>query len=191
VTRAELLEVVYRFYPQELCPDSPGYDETPQRRRLVAAAQRGAAEHPVWKAMLRRLATRYGFHDHSLHILGGNVDAAYTDELRVRGREQEDAALRREHGWRLRFGCSVSLLGPYYVVRHTGSPGEDPAEVAREIEATYAGYQTIPPEIGDVVVPDVALDTRGFGEVTIANCLLSTHWAAEEGSGPAGASSGR
>jgi hypothetical protein len=76
-------------------------------------------------------------------------------------------------GWQI-------ATGPYYVIRHTGSPGEDPHEVAREIEATYAGYQPIPPEIGDVVVPDVALDTRGFGEVTIANCLLSTHWAAED-----------
>lgn len=181
MTRSELIEVVYQFYPRELWTTSPGYDDTPQRRRLVAAARRGAAEYPVWKAMLRRLEARYHYMDCSLHILGRSVDAAYTAQLGVRGREEEDAEIVRKRGWRLRFGCSVSLLGPYYVVRHTGSPGEDPQEVAREIEATYAGYRPIPPEIGDVVVRDVALDTRGFGEVTIANCLLSTHWAADDG----------
>ena len=186
MTRSDLIEVVYRFYPRELWTTSPGYDDTPQRRRLVDAARRGAAEYPIWQAMLRRLATRYRFHDLSLHILGGSADAAYTAQLGVRGKEAEEAALVRRIGWRLRFGCSVSLLGPYYVVRHTGSPDEEPHEVAREIEATYAGYEPIPPELGDVVVPDVALDTRGFGEVTISSCLLSTHWAAAEGDGQAG-----
>lgn len=48
-------------------------------------------------------------------------------------------------------------------------------DVAREIEATYA-YEPIPPELGNVVVPDVALDTVSLGEATIYNCLLSTHW---------------
>ena len=43
---------------------------------------------------------------------------------------------------------------------------------AREIEATYPGYEPIPPEIGNEVVPDVDV----IGGATIYVCLLSTVW---------------
>lgn len=48
--------------------------------------------------------------------------------------------------------------------------------LAREIESTW-GYQRMPPEVGKVVVPDVATDSRGLGEATLYDCLMSDNAA--------------
>ena len=70
------------------------------------------------------------------------------------------------------------LLGPYYLVCRLGTPDEEAyaRDVAQEIERAYPGHEPIPPELGDMVIPDVALDTVGLGEATIYHCLLGTHW---------------
>ncbi len=72
----------------------------------------------------------------------------------------------------------MSVLGPYYGIHRTGDPGEEPAasEIAKEIEATYPGYEPIPPELGDEVVPDVSMDGVRMGTATIYVCLLSLVW---------------
>jgi hypothetical protein len=49
-------------------------------------------------------------------------------------------------------------------------------EVIREIEATYPGYQPIPPELGNEVVPDVEMDGALMGTATIYIALLSKVW---------------
>jgi hypothetical protein len=177
MTRGDLLEVVYRFYPRGLWTTSPGYDETPERLRQVDAMRSAAAEYSKWQGMLDRLGARYGFNDLSLPLLGGSFDSAYSAKLGLPGKAEEEEALQREIGFHVGFGCHVSILGPYYVVRRTGSPDEEPhaREVAREIEATYR-YEPVPPELGGVVVPDVALDTVHMGEATVYDCLLSGQW---------------
>jgi len=57
------------------------------------------------------------------------------------------------------------------------SPDEQPyaAWIARDIEATW-GYERMPPEVGKVVVPDVATNLRNLGEATLYDCLLSDYW---------------
>ena len=70
----------------------------------------------------------------------------------------------------------MSLLGPYYGIHSRGEPDEIPAAVAEEIEATYPGYQPIPPELGNEVVPDVAMNVVLMGEATIYMCLFSEVW---------------
>ncbi|MGK3966863.1 hypothetical protein WMF38_22140 [Sorangium sp. So ce118] len=55
ITRSELLDVVYRFYPRGVHkiqriyasgpPGEPVYDDTEAHRRLVEAANRGRAEY--------------------------------------------------------------------------------------------------------------------------------------------------
>jgi hypothetical protein len=170
MTCAKLLEVVYWFYPRGLDVGGLGYEDTEQRQRQWDAARRGVAECPTWKAMLRRLDARYKLLvDQSEHLLSGRYDPAYSAEICIPGR---------------RLGFHVSLLGPYYGIHRTGAPGEElPAlDLAREIEATYPGYAPIPPEIGNEIVPDVALDGRYFGTAPIYECLLSGVW--EYSSGP-------
>ena len=172
ITRTELLDVVYRFYPRGLLPlmriyvppNEPFYDDTEEHRRLVEAANRGRAEYPTWNAMIRRLGDRCRLQNESLHLLSGGVDPAYSARI-----------------WLIDYTAlsfHVSLLGPYYGFHLPGIPEEDPVarDIAREIEATYPGYQSIPPELGNEVVPDVAMDAVAMGEATIYICLFSVAW---------------
>ncbi|WP_437997825.1 hypothetical protein WMF26_45445 [Sorangium sp. So ce185] len=172
INRSELLDVVYRFYPRgvhcferiHVPADEPFYGDTEEHRRLVEAADRGRAEYPTWKAMIRRLGDRYGLQNESLHLLSGGNDAAYSARIWL----TDETAL----------SFHVSLLGPYYGIHLPGIPEEEPVarEIAREIEATYPGYQPIPPELGNEVVPDVAMDAVPMGKATIYVCLFSSVW---------------
>jgi hypothetical protein len=171
ITRSALLNLVYRFYPRGVRhimriyvpPNEPFYGDTEEHRRLLEAANRGRAEYPTWKAMIRRLGDRYGLQNESLHLLSGGPDPAYSARIWL----TDDTAL----------SFQVSLLGPYYGIHLPGIPEEEPVarELTREIEATYPGYQTIPPELGNEVVPDVEAGAP-FGEATIYVCLFSEVW---------------
>jgi len=171
-TRSELLDVVYRFYPREMLQldrmHVPAgeliYDDTEEHCRLMIAAARGRREYRTWDAMLDRLRARFTLQNESLHLIAGNIDPAYSGRVwLVLGKTS--------------INFHVSLLGPYYGMQLPGVPEEEPVarEITREIEATYPGYQTIPPEIGNEVVPDVAAPL-GFGTGTIYVLLFSDYW---------------
>jgi hypothetical protein len=161
MTRDELLRVVYTFYPRGLiAADGTGYDYTEEILRQRDAARRGATEYPRWQTMLDGLGTRYLLMDRTAE----GRDPAYSAHVHLP--EQT-------------LGFHVSLLGRYYGIhRLTGSAAEAQAssDLAREIEATYPGYEPIPSELGDEVVPDVTLDATPFGQATIYICLLSEVW---------------
>ncbi|MGK3996412.1 hypothetical protein [Sorangium sp. So ce1024] len=171
-TRSELLDIVYRFYPRgvhcfdriHVPPNEPFYDDTEEHRRLVEAANRGRAEYPTWEAMIHRLGDRYGLQNESLNLFSGGSDPAYSARIWL----TDETAL----------SFHVSLLGPYYGIHLPGIPEEESVarEIAREIEATYPGYQTIPAELGNEVVPDVSMDWAFMGEATIYMCLFSRVW---------------
>ena len=180
ITRSELLDVVYRFYPRGVLPyarihvppSEPSYDDTEEHLRLVEAANRGRAEYPTWKAMIDRLGNRYGLQNESLSLLSGNVDSAYSARI-YRPKDLEPVP---SFSSRASLSFHVSLLGPYYGIHDRGEPDEKPAVIAEEIEATYPGYQQIPPELGNELVPDVAMDGALMGEATIYLCLFSYVW---------------
>ena len=172
IPRSELLDVVYRFYPRGVLPfariyappNEPFYDDTEEHCRLVDAANRGRAEYPTWKAMIRRVGDRYRLQNESLSLLSGGVDPAYSARIWL----TDETAL----------SFHVSLLGPYYGIHLPGIPEEEPVarEIAREIEATYPGYQPIPPELENEVVPDVTMVAVSMGEATIGMLLFSIAW---------------
>ena len=180
ITRSELLDVVYRFYPRGVrnfmriyVPSGePFYDDTEEHRRLVEAANRGREEYPTWKAMIGRLGDRYSLQNESLHLLSGGVDPAYSARI-YRPKDLEPVPSLSS---RASLSFHVSLLGPYYGIHDRGEPDEKPAVIAEEIEATYPGYQQIPPELGNEVVPDVEMDGASMGEATIYICLFSDVW---------------
>jgi hypothetical protein len=179
ITRSELLDLVYRFYPRGMLdihrmhvpPGEPVYDDTLEYRRLAEAADRGRAEYPTWKAMIRRLGDRYDLQNESMSLFAGGTDPAYSARI-YRPKDYEPVISLSN---RASLSFHVSLLGPYYGIHDMGEPDEKPAAIAAEIEATYPGYQQIPPELGNEVVPDV--DARvPFGEATIYVCLFSDVW---------------
>jgi hypothetical protein len=166
VTLSDLLEVVYHFYPRGLIEGADDYWTSEEVYRQGEAARRGVAAYPTWKAMLRRLGDRYPLMNHSLsmegpsYLKGGAYDQGYWGHVEIPGHM---------------LGFHVSFFGPYYGIHRTGALGEGQAalDLAREIEATYPGYEPIPPELGNEVVPDVV----SLGKTTIYECLLSEFWA--------------
>jgi hypothetical protein len=180
ITRSELLDVVYRFYPRGVRnfmriyvpPNEPFYDDTEEHRRLMEAANRGRAEYSTWEAMFRRLEDRYSAQNESLHLLSGGVVPAYSARI-YRPKDLEPFPSLSN---RASLSFHVSLLGPFYGIHDRGEPDEKPAVIAEEIDATYPGYQQIPPELGNEVVPDVEVDGALMGEATIYICLFSKVW---------------
>ncbi|AUX35019.1 hypothetical protein WME99_18775 [Sorangium sp. So ce136] len=180
INRSDLLDLVYRFYPRgvhnferrHVPPNEPFYDDTEEHRRLVEAANRGRAEYPTWEAMIHRMYERYSLQNESLSLVAGGSDPAYSARIY----RPQDSGPVPSLSDRASLSFHVSLLGPYYGIHDTGEPDEIPAAVAEEIEATYPGYQTIPPELGNEVVPDVAMDGALMGEATIYMCLFSKVW---------------
>ena len=83
----------------------------------------------------------------------------------------------KKHSGKRKSNHGFNQIGPYYGINLPGIPEEETVarEVAREIEATYPGYQTIPPEIGNEIVPDVAV-LGDLGSETIYTLLFSTLW---------------
>lgn len=69
----------------------------------------------------------------------------------------------------------MCLLGACSGIHLPGTPEEEPVarEIAREIEATYPGYRQILPELGNELVPDVAMSVGLMGDATIYVCLFS------------------
>jgi hypothetical protein len=167
VTRSDLLDVAYRFYPRSLFDGAPGDRESEKRDRQLEVARRAVAEHPTWRAMLRRLG--YSFMDRAewmrskSYLEHGIFDPAYAADLYLPGRT---------------VGFYVCLLGPYYGIYRTGAPDEEPAalQIAHEIEATYPGYEPIPPELGNELVPGLTVTGAKAGHTTIYHCLLSPLW---------------
>ncbi len=191
---AGLTELVHRYYPRGR-PYGPDYKNTEEYRRLVDAVRSAGTDYDHhWRPMLRRLRARFPdreLRDLAIHLVAGNVDASYPAALALPLLQSDE--LSHE------LGFHVSILAPYYVVYSTRlvraeddlraykgkrcdlrldlSPAEQPdAQVlTQEIEATYA-YEPMPPEIGNVVVPDVATNGRALGKATIYDCLLSDDW---------------
>ncbi len=171
-TRSELIDLVHLFYPRGMLdihrmhvpPGELIYEDTEEHCRLMVAAARGRREYRMWDQMLDRLRIRFSLENESLHLLAGNVHPAYSGRVWLIPNKTS-------------LNFHVSLLGPYYGIHLPGIPEEEPVarEVAREIEATYPGYQTIPPELGNEIVPDVTAG-RDFGSATIYTCLFSEIW---------------
>lgn len=182
ITRSELLDLVYRFYPRgvhnfariHVPLDEIFYDDTAEHQRLIEAANRGRAEYPTWKAMIGRLGDRYYLQNESMFLFAGGVTPAYSARI-YRPKDFEPVALPL-HGPRASLSFHVSLIGPYYGIHDMGEPDEKPAVIAAEIEATYPGYQQIPPEIGNELVPEVEIDGSFMNEATIYMCLFSNVW---------------
>jgi len=136
-------------------------------------------------------AITVGPRDMSLHIQGGDQSSAYDGKLYL-------PTLQPAEGMH-ELGFHVSFIAPCYMIYSSrwffldddpkgrkASPRDlrldfDETEqpyvqgLAQEIEAAY-GYERLPPEIGRLIVPDVAMYCRVAGTATIYDCLLSPDW---------------
>jgi hypothetical protein len=198
----ELLEIAYRFYPRDMwTPEvgyKPGYDDTEEHRRLVAARRQAGAEEEPWRAMLRRLNARFpecSIQNQCLHLLSGSCDACYSAWLWIHRTPEQKDFTHCLAFW-------VSFVVPYYVIyssrwitlnklddegkpemdreiRLDLSPDEQPygRALEEEIKATFGShFAPMPPEVGKIIVPDVVPGLKILGEATLYDCLFSDAW---------------
>lgn len=197
----ELCALSQRFYPRGIQPDDPGYNETAEHRRLLAAQAASVAEVGRFRDMLARLAARFPecVVEDRLYAIPGLMnawDTCYPAKLIL----PVPLPPSGEHA----LAFLVSIVAPCFMIhrirfRHeqeqqegtlrrgdrdaaadrspdsfTFSTEEEPyaKAISAEIEATY-GYERMPPEIGNQPVPDVSRRSCGRREATIYDCLFT------------------
>jgi hypothetical protein len=186
---SDLLQIIRNFYPDNMWPDEPGYDETEEaRRHLEVTRQAGTgADYERWNSMVSRLRARFPGHiqNTSLHLMA--VWRGCTCYEGLYSLLNTDEAKRSIY-------LAVSFLAPYYLVyswrwtragnrfevRFDLDETERPyaLKIAEEIEATY-GYEPMPPDVGNVLVAEVEIlgaRYHYFGKGTIYDYLFTINW---------------
>lgn len=202
----ELLGIVHDYYPCSVPSYEPRYQETEEYHRLVAARVRAGATDDPWRAMLRRIDAQFpgtNAQNRSLHLPMGSADACYSACLWLQethrlgffvsflvpyyvvyGARYVEQIEQSSTDQVFVFIDGVEVADPVpkprrgrWVVSFDFSPDEQPyaAGIAREIEATF-GCERMPPEVGNVVVPDVETSRRRYGAARIYDCLMSDEW---------------
>ncbi len=103
-------------------------------------------------------------HDNVAHLLPLSVVTPA-----IRAEAERENRKRREYLLRTPLQRHVIAFDPL--------PEEKPMMdwLASDIEATF-GHERMPPEVGNVIVPDVETNARLFGQARIYDCLLSDNW---------------
>ena len=140
---AELMDVVYSYYPRGLLTNDPRYNESQEYRRLVDARRQAGAHNAPWNDFLGRLCARFPgnvVQNRSLHLPTGGWDACYSGRIDLPTSPGE---------YHHTVGFMVSFLIPYYVI-YSSRIVDDLAEIDR-IKARRAK----PPRHVGVSVPNV------------------------------------
>lgn len=108
-----LRSIVHSFYPRNLRASDPGYQDTIEHRRLVAARRQAGRDNEAWRNLRERLARRFPdrpIQDNSLHLPGGNWDACYSALLWLAPRPGEPREI--DHA----LGFMLSFIVPHFLV---------------------------------------------------------------------------
>ena len=186
----ELLQIVYRHYPRGMWDFEPGYHDTAEFRR-IDAARKEAASSKTWLALLDRLNLRFNgdIFNNSMALAGFKMDGCtwVTHGLPSRTSDPRDADL---------LGLAISFIAPYYVlyssrridrtycdaVRFFYPFDLDDDEIADaqimvdEMKVLYPEHEPMPPDIGNIVVPDVMAGNQAIGRATLYQCFFTDAW---------------
>lgn len=181
----ELIELAYQFYPKGVWDYDPDYETSAEQLRLLDARQRSVKDVLRFRALLNRLHMRFpacGIQQR-LYLIPQVMDACLPAKLILPTFKVDDG----EHA----LVMLVSILAPYYALYRTLyffkenkvvhapvlfelSAYEQPygQAITEEIETTF-GYERMPPEIGNVLVPGACFRHRALGEATIFDSLFT------------------
>lgn len=190
-----LLDIVYHYYPRGMWDFEPGYDDTAEYRRLDATRKQ-AASGKAWHKLLDRLRLQFnhGIFNRSLALASFKSDACTwvthslpPDPSRNSRNNDEDHEI----------GLAISFLAPYYVIYssrrvdrkfreseperlHAFDLDEDEKADAQimidEMKLLFAEHEPMPPEIGNIVVPDVMAGNQELGKATLYHCFFTDSW---------------
>jgi hypothetical protein len=184
----ELVELTYQFYPKGLWDSDPGYETSAEYRRLLDARQRSAREVIRFRALLNRLHMRFPTCriEQRLYLIPQVMDACFPAKFILPTLKEDEG----EHALII----LLSILAPCYALYRTlyfckedGSAVRAPVSfelsvyeqpygraIMAEIETTF-GYERMPPEIGNVIVPGACVRHEPLGKATLFDCLFTDH----------------
>lgn len=187
---AELIDVARRYFPEGYWPE--GYESSAEHERRGAAHARAGADYETWRSMLRRLRERFpdiDVRNESIRFEATEstpVDRCFAGSMELPPRRPEE----QNH----RLGFRVSFVVPYYFLygaHQVKAPNDfdlrsafdftpDEAPVAKAVEEeigrAFPLHARMGPEVGTVIVPNVATNLRIPGEASLYDCLFSDYW---------------
>ncbi len=186
----ELIEVARHYFPEGYWPD--GYEASVEYQRRAEAHRRASVEYGLWRSMLRRLSQRLPNVEIRNESIRFEATAATPVDRCFAG--TIELPPRTVHEQNHRLGFRVSFVVPYYFIysthQVTGTIGFDfcttfefaadeadfVTSIEQEIRGTFPLHAKMTPDVGMVIVPNVATTLRIPGEATIYDCLFSDHW---------------
>jgi hypothetical protein len=196
----ELIAIAYQHFPRGMADDDPLYEQTPEWLRRKSARVRAGGNHEGWQTMLQRIQARspreppFGnlVENRSQFLestTAGPTGRCFSGALWMPG----DDPARPSH----EIGFAVSFLAPCYAVFSSRAVPIDPPMgmrdteryvsfalssselrfargIAEEIEISFPDHEPLPPEVGNVMVPEVASELPPPGVATLFECLLSS-----------------
>jgi hypothetical protein len=182
-TIAELISIVYRYYPVGIWDENPAYWASPEHQRKQAAIHASEPFDSKWQQVLDGLKARFpecALDDWTHLRHPGNIEVCYYGRLLLP---------RSPNGLDHIVVGLVSVLVPYYfifcetalphdmrhsAVRYQPMIIEDQyfRGVGEEIERAF-GYGYMPPEVGLAIAPHVIAFNRIFGTATLYDCLFT------------------
>jgi hypothetical protein len=187
-TLGDLIAIVYDHFPRGKIHglDKEAYTRTAEDRRMVEVRKKAFREEQPFRSVLRRLNERFPDNtaeNRSLHLCTARHDGGYNGWVYLPGYREKDFRY---------IGFFIGFLVPYYVVygaEHVGGEhsihfdlrlDEKPFgdAIVEEILNVYPGHELLPPEIGNVIVPDVAanLNASKLGTEKLYDFLFGTDW---------------
>lgn len=189
----EFIEVARLYFPEGYWPD--GYEASVEYQRRAEAHLRASADYGLWRSMLRRLRQRFP----NVEIRNDSIRFEATAATAATPLDRCFLATielppRTVHEQSHRLGFRVSFVVPYYFIysaRHvlgtspldfpttfvfTADEADFVSSIEQEIGATFPLHAKMPPDVGMVIVPNVATSLRDLGEATIYDCLFSDYF---------------
>lgn len=198
---AELINIVYSYFPRGLQGDEAHYKQTPEYSRRMGARIPASERFRDWCAMLARLKARFPDGLREIGVQNGSpflasptaatLDRCFTGALWLPARNSQETHHELEF--------LVSFVVPYYFIfsssmipfdKPDGTRDAEPhisfdfsadeipfvEAIKEEILRTFPDYEAMPPEVGRTIVPDVIGGGNLYGESTIYGCLFSDNW---------------
>lgn len=191
----ELLQIVYHYYPRGMWDFEPGYNDTVEYRRSDTARKK-AVSSKAWLVLLDRLRIRFHgeINNRSLGLASFKGDACFRVTHSLLPDPSRNSRINDEDH---EIGLAISYIAPYYVVYSSrkidrtyrefepqklqsfdldDDETTDAQVMVGEMKLLFPDYEPMPPEIGNIVVPDVMAGNQELGKATLYHCFFMDSW---------------